>query len=89
LRGLFVYYAQNQSFSFLQFNSIFSNETLLYFSRIDNKRRAAIAYRLPVLSIDGQHGNEAKVGRCCDFCLTQKGEILPWPFKPRTTQLLV
>ena len=89
MRGLFVYYTQNQAFSFLYFNSIFSNETFLYFSRRDNKRQAAIASRLPVLSIDVQHGNEAKVGRCCDLCETQKGEILPWPFKPRTTQLLV
>jgi len=53
------------------------------------KRKAAIASRLSVVSSDGQHGNEAKVGRCCDFCETQKGEILPWPFKPRTTPLLV
>jgi hypothetical protein len=89
MQKLFVYYAQNQPFRFLHFTSIFSNETFLYFSRRDNKRRAEIAFRLAVLSIDGQHGNEAKVGRCCDFCLTQKGEILPWPFKPRTTPLLV
>ena len=81
-----MYSAQNQSFGFLHFNSIFSNETFLYFSRRDNKRKAVIAFRFPVLSIDGQHGNEAKVGRCCE---TQKGEILPWPFKPRTIQLLV
>jgi len=74
LRWLFVYYAQNQPFSFLHFNSIFSNETFLYFRRRDNKRKAAIASRLPVLSIDGQHGNEAKVGRCSDICETQKGD---------------
>lgn len=89
MRDLFVHYAQNQSFGFLHFNSIISNETFLYFSRRDKKRKAIAALRLPVLSIDGQHGNEAKVGRYCDFCVTQKGEILPWPFKPRTTQLLV
>jgi hypothetical protein len=48
-----------------------------------------IASRLLVVSNGGQHGNEAKVGGCCDFCETSKGELLLWPFKPQTTPLLV
>ena len=50
--------------------------------------KAVSASRHRVVSIGGLHGNEAEVGRCCEFCETQKGELIPWQFKPRTTPLL-
>ena len=78
-----------QPLLFLYFNSIIDDNNFLYFSRRDNKRKAAIASRFLVVSSVGQRGNEAKVGRCCDFCETQKGDLLPWQFKPRMTPLLV
>ena len=60
--------------SFWYFNSIINDNNFLYFRRGCEKNKATFALCTLVMSTGGQHGNEAKVGRCCDICETQKGE---------------
>jgi hypothetical protein len=67
--------------SFWYFNSIFNSKNFLYFRREGKKSRAVVAMCALIVSIGGHYGNEAKVDSF-DFCETQKGELLSWPFKP-------